>query len=111
MDNIEDGFSWLFGEDSMTRHRASWMTRSDDVILEFLQEAGTGHNLQGISNNFEDRSIEISYTTLTRRVPKLESADLLRVLPGKGKYYAITEKGEDYLRGDADLRDEPEPDA
>jgi len=111
MKDIEDGFSWLFGEDFMTRYRADWMTGSDDVILEFLEDSGSGHNYQGIANNFEDRGIDISYTTLTRRLPKLEDAGLVRILPGKGRYYAITEKGEAYLRGDADLRDEPDPDA
>jgi DNA-binding PadR family transcriptional regulator len=109
-DDTEDGFRWLFGEESMPRHRANWMTGSDDAILEFLEDTGAGLNYQGIANNFDDRNIEISYKTITRRLPKLEKAGLVRVLPGKGKYFAITEKGEAYLRGDADLRDEPEPD-
>ncbi|WP_226023203.1 helix-turn-helix domain-containing protein [Halomicrobium salinisoli] len=111
MANIEESFRWLFGKVSMPRYRAEWMTRSDDVILEFLEDTGAGHNLQGIANNFQDRNIEISYTTLTRRLPKLEEAGLVRILPGQGKYYAITEEGEAYLRGDADLRGESEPDA
>ncbi|MBX0323894.1 ArsR family transcriptional regulator [Halomicroarcula sp. F13] len=85
------------------------MTGSDDVILEFLDDTGAGHNLRGIANNFEDRGIEISYKTVTRRVPKLESAELIRVLPGEGRYFAITEKGKAYLRGEADLREEPDP--
>jgi len=110
MENIEEGFSWLFADESMPRHRANWMTGSDDVILEFLKDTGAGHNYQGIANNFEDREIEISYKTITRRLPKLNEADLVRVLPGEGRYFAITEKGEAYLRGDTDLRDEPEPD-
>jgi DNA-binding PadR family transcriptional regulator len=106
---IEEGFRWLFGVESMPRHRAYWMTGSDDVILEFLNDSGAGHNFQGIANNFQDRGISISYKTITRRLPKLEDAGLVRVLPGDGRYYAITEKGEAYLRGDADLQGEPEP--
>jgi len=112
MDNMgdsEEGFRWLFGDGPMSRHRANWMTGSDDAILEFLKDTGAGHNYQGIANNFEDRGIEISYKTITRRLPKLEGADLVRILPGKGKYYAITERGEAYLDEEADLRDEPDP--
>ncbi|KOX93220.1 phage repressor protein [Haloarcula rubripromontorii] len=85
------------------------MTGSDDAILEFLKDTGAGHNYQGIVNNFEDRGVKISYKTITRRLPKLKEADLVRILPGKGKYYAITERGEAYLEGEADLRDEPDP--
>ncbi|WP_415381488.1 winged-helix domain-containing protein [Halosimplex sp. TS25] len=109
MPHIEEGFRWLFGDELMPRHRAEWMTRSDDVILEFLEDSGAGHNFQGIANNFQDREISISYKTITRRLPKLEEAGLVRILPGDGRYYAITEKGEAYLRGDYDLRGEPEP--
>ena len=95
----------------MRRKRAEWMTGSDDRILEFLSETGAGHNLRGIQNNFEEQGDSISYTTLKRRVPKLEDADLVYVISGKGQYYAITEKGEQYLQGEVDLRDEPNPDA
>ena len=109
MTPIEDGFSWLFEKENMARHRADWMTGSDDVILEFLKDSGAGHNYQGIANNFEDRGIDISYKTITRRIPKLREAGLVRVLPGEGKYYAITERGEAYLEGEADLRDLDEP--
>jgi len=111
MTNTEEGFRWLFGDELMPRHRAEWMTGSDDVILEFLQDSGAGHNFQGIANNFEDRGISISYKTITRRLPKLHEAGLVEVLPGEGKYYAITDRGVAYLEGDADLRDEPAPDS
>ncbi|WP_436924903.1 ArsR family transcriptional regulator [Halosimplex amylolyticum] len=109
MDDIEEGFRWLFGHQLMPRHRADWMTGSDDVILEFLDDSGAGHNLQGIANNFEDREVSISYKTITRRLPKLHEAGLVRTLPGDGKYYAISERGREYLQGEVDLRDEPEP--
>jgi DNA-binding PadR family transcriptional regulator len=103
--HIKDGITWLFGLAPMPRHRAEWMTGSDDVILEFLQDSGAGHNYRGISNNFEDRNIDVSYKTITRRVPKLEEAGLVRTIPGDGRYFAITEKGEMYLEGEIDLRD------
>lgn len=108
---IEDGFTWLFGLEPMPRHRANWMTGSDDVILEFLRDSGAGHNYQGIANNFRDRDIDISYKTVTRRVPKLEQIGLVRSLPGNGKYFAITKKGIAYLEGEKDLRDIEDPDA
>jgi DNA-binding PadR family transcriptional regulator len=110
MNEIEDGFRWLFADEPMRRDRAEWMTGSDDRILEFLSESGTGHNLRGIQNNFQERGESISYTTLKRRIPKLEAAGLVYTIEGEGQYYAITERGEAYLRGDADLRDEPNPD-
>ncbi|WP_245180691.1 ArsR family transcriptional regulator [Haloarcula amylovorans] len=109
MDRIEDGLRWLFADETMSRRRAEWMTGSDDRILEFLSDTGAGHNLRGIQNNFEERGESISYTTLKRRVPKLEGAGLVYVIEGEGQYYALSEKGEAYLRGDADLRDESEP--
>ncbi|EMA24622.1 winged-helix domain-containing protein [Haloarcula argentinensis] len=106
---IEDGFRWLFAYEPMRRDRAEWMTGSDDRILEFLSESGAGHNLRGIQNNFEERGESLSYATLKRRIPKLEDAGLVYVIEGEGQYYAITEKGEEYLRGETDLREEPEP--
>ncbi|WP_225334270.1 winged helix-turn-helix domain-containing protein [Halomicrobium urmianum] len=109
MNAIEDAFDWLFGQDSMGRLRADWMTGSDDRILEFLEDTGAGHSLRGIENNFAERGQSISYTTLKRRIPKLEEAGLIYEIEGEGSYYAITEKGEDYLREEEDLRDEPEP--
>jgi len=109
MVHIKEGFRWLFGDSIMLRGRADWMTGSDDVILEFLKDSGAGHNFQGIANNFEDRGVSISYKTVTRRVPKLEQVGLVRILPGDGKYYIITERGEAYLRGELDLSDEPAP--
>lgn len=93
----------------MARLRADWMTSSDDVILEFLQDSGAAHNKQGIANNLHYRDIDVSYTTLNRRIPKLQKSGLIQIIPGEGKYYEITEKGEEFLNGEADLRDEPAP--
>ena len=108
---IKDSISWLFAEKIMPRLRAEWMTSSGDVILEFLKDSGAAHNKQGITNNLHYRNVDVSYTTLNRRIPKLQDAELIEPIPGQGKYYEITEKGGAYLRGDGDLRDEPEPDA
>lgn len=107
---IKDAISWLFGKSDMSRLRAEWMTFSDDIILEFLEDSGAAHNKQGLANNLNHRDSDISYTTLNRRIPKLHEAGLIEPIPGKGKYYEITEKGEAYLQGEADLRYEPEPD-
>lgn len=107
---IEDGIRWDFGSTFMPRLRADWMTASDDVILEFLEDSGAAHNKQGIANNLEYRDAGVSYTTLNRRIPKLKKAHLIEEIPGQGSYYEITEKGEAYLSGEADLRGESEPD-
>lgn len=106
---IEDGLAWLFGEEDMPRYRADWMTGSDDLILEFLEDSGAAHNKRGLENNFKDRGLGVSYTTLNRRLPQLREAGLIKIIPGEGKYYKITEKGEKYLSGEIDLRSEDEP--
>jgi len=86
------------------------MTGRDDLILEYLAETGVALNKRGLEINLRGDGYDISYSTIKRRLPKLEDADLVRVVDPSGPWYKITEKGEAYLRGDADLRDEPEPD-
>jgi len=89
----------------MRRHRPSWMTGSDDRILEFLAESGAAHNFQGIVNNFADNGEDISYSTVKRRIPKLVDAGLIREIEGKGRYYAITDRGRAYLAGELDVEE------
>jgi DNA-binding PadR family transcriptional regulator len=87
------------------------MTGRDDIILEYLAETGTALNKRGLEINLDLEGYDISYSTIKRRLPKLEDAGLIEVADSSGPWYAISEKGEAYLEGDLDLRDEDDPSA
>ncbi len=86
----------------MRRRRASWMTGSDDKILELLEESGVALNKKGLEVNFELEDEGISYSTIKRRLPMLEESGLVEQVREKGSYYRITQKGQQYLAGDLD---------
>ncbi|WP_226010532.1 winged-helix domain-containing protein [Halomicrobium salinisoli] len=86
------------------------MTGRDDVILEFLAENNVALNKRGLEINLRAEGFDISYSTIKRRLPKLEEAGLLEIVDESGPWYRVTDRGEEYLAGDADLRDDPEPD-
>lgn len=75
------------------------MTDSDDKILELLEESGVALNKRGLEVNFDLRDVDISYSTIKRRLPDLVEAGLLEVVRRKGPYYRITESGREYLQG------------
>ena len=85
------------------------MTGTDDIILEFLAESGAAHNKKGLEINLELSGDEVSYSTIQRRLPKLEKAGLVEEVRQEGAWYIITEEGQEYLKGDLDLRDLDEP--
>jgi len=87
------------------------MTGRDDIILEYLEDSGTALNKRGLEINLRKEGYDISYSTIKRRLPKLHEAGLIEVVSEKGPWYQITEEGTEYLEGDANLRDEPEPDS
>lgn len=78
------------------------MTDSDDTILEFLQETGAAFSQRGLEVNFNQRQIQLSYSTIKRRIDLLENAGLIQCVEEKGGYYEITERGEMYLEGELD---------
>ena len=86
------------------------MTAGDDTILEFLHESGAILNKKALEINLDAENAGISYSTIQRRLPKLEQAGLVELVIEEGAWYRITQKGEKYLRGDDDLREEPNPD-
>jgi Mn-dependent DtxR family transcriptional regulator len=78
----------------MMRKRAEWMTRLDDEILEYLEDAGGGTpkliaDELGKNNDY-----------VGQRCRKLTSADFLE-RPSHG-FYTLTERGESYLSGEFD---------
>jgi len=83
------------------------MTARDDIILEYLAETGVSLNKRGLEVNLRGEGYDISYSTIKRRLPKLEEAGLIEVVRESGPWYRITDSGREYLDGDVDLRDEP----
>ena len=86
------------------------MTKADDVILEFLEESGAAHNKKGLEINLDLRGESVSYSTIQRRITKLEEVGLAREVREEGAWYQITDRGIAYLEGDEDLRDVEKPD-
>jgi len=74
-----------------------WMTKSDDAILELLEETDIALPPAAISFN-----IDVSHPTVRRRLPKLLEHGLVRKADEDKGYYVITEKGRQYLAGDLD---------
>ena len=73
------------------------MTDADDSILELLADSGLALNKKTIHVNFEIEGISTSYSTIKRRLTKLENADLIKLVRKKGGYYSITDDGYAYL--------------
>lgn len=89
----------------MRRPVVSWMTKSDDAILELLDESGIAIPPTAIAFNIGN----ISRPTVDRRLPNLEAAGLVKRYDKPQGYTEITEKGRKYLAGDLDEDDLPEP--
>lgn len=80
------------------------MTRSDDAILELLDDAGIAVPPTAIAFNIEN----VSQPTVDRRLPKLEKAGLVKRYEEPQGYTEITEKGQRYLRGEISASDLPD---
>jgi predicted transcriptional regulator len=85
----------------MRRLRAEWMTRTDDEILEYIEENGAG-TPKSIADALSRNNDYIG-----RRCRKLAESGLLS-RPSTG-FYTITEEGESYLSGDLDADDLADP--
>ncbi|MFB6200440.1 MAG: winged helix-turn-helix domain-containing protein [Halorhabdus sp.] len=84
------------------RPRVEWMNQTDDRILELLDESGLDLSPSVIAHN-----LEYSRSWVSRRLSKLSDASLIEVQ--SSNYYAITERGKQYLVGDLDA-EELQPD-
>jgi len=83
------------------RPRVSWMTGSDDTILEFLDSNSLALPPRAIEYNVTSRSdADISYSTVNRRLKRLAKAGLVEKEYPEGGFYSITEKGRKYLAGE-----------
>lgn len=85
------------------RLSAGWMVLADDRILEYLDLYGSS-SPQMID---EDGRIPVEKKYINKRLWKLTDAGLTQKV-GRG-IYDITNEGEDYLTGEFDARDLPEP--
>ena len=85
------------------RLSADWMTKADDRILEFLESEMKATP----SEMADDARIRYDGQYIQQRLAVLLEAGLItRVHRG---VYTLSSKGQEYLAGTADLRDEPEP--
>lgn len=71
----------------------SWITKSDDVILELLEECGIAIPPRAIAFNIQN----VSRPTIDRRLPKLETAGLVDRYDNPQDYTMITDRGRAYL--------------
>lgn len=81
------------------------MSKYDTPILRALRESGFALPPAVIDYNLESRhGIEISYSTINRRLKYLSDASLVVKEYEDGGYYGLTELGERYL--DNELSDD-----
>ncbi|WP_193787851.1 winged-helix domain-containing protein [Natrialba asiatica] len=78
------------------------MTGNDDSILEFLGENDVALAPRGLEINLQREGISISKRTIQRRVKKLHEKGLIEKVHENAGYYAITDKGRQYLEGELD---------
>lgn len=93
------------------RPRVSWMTGNDDSILEYLHEHDVALPPTGLEINLGREGVSISYSTIHRRLQKLQDKGLVDKIDEQKGYYAITDKGHEYLSGELDaseLEDDPD---
>ncbi|WP_241996851.1 ArsR family transcriptional regulator [Halorubrum sp. SD626R] len=77
------------------------MTKSDDAILELLDESNLTIPPMAIAFNIEN----VSRPTVDRRLPKLEEAGLVKRYDDPQGYTKITDRGRAYLAGEIDAND------
>ncbi|WP_423743187.1 ArsR family transcriptional regulator (plasmid) [Haladaptatus sp. SPP-AMP-3] len=82
----------------MRRPRVEWMTRADNVILEFLLNEGN----KPINANpaVVQANIDYQISHIRSRLRELHSAGLVEYYDEDRGIYCITEKGKQYLAGE-----------
>lgn len=83
------------------RKHASWLTQTDERILEFLRERGN-HPPSGIQHRLSESGVDLEYHAnhVGRRCRELAAYGLLENIGGGT--YSITERGEAFLDGELD---------
>lgn len=83
----------------MDRLQPTWLNENDDYILELLGESGVALNKRGIEVNLRLRDTPVSYSTIKRRVDKLEENGFVEDVGEEGSYFQLTDRGVAYLNG------------
>ena len=83
------------------------MTRADDAILEFL--LNDPNERLNATPAFVELNIEYGISTCRTRIRKLHDAGLVEYHDEERAAYKITDKGEQYLSGQLDAEDLPDP--
>lgn len=83
------------------RKHASWLTQTDERVLEFLREYGN-HPPSGIQHRLSDIGVDMEYHAnhIGRRCRELTEYGLAENIGGGT--YSITELGESFLDGELD---------
>ncbi|NLV14430.1 MarR family transcriptional regulator [Haloarcula argentinensis] len=82
------------------RYSGDWMVLADDRILEYLSEVETATPGEMVKSGF----VRYSNGYISARCQKMSEKGLVNNL-GRG-VYAITERGEQYLRGEIDTSED-----
>jgi len=82
------------------RYSGDWMVLADDRILEYLSEEETATPGEMVKSGF----VRYSNGYISQRCQKMAERGLVRNL-GRG-VYTITERGEEYLRGEIDTSED-----
>jgi len=95
-------FNWSIMIQSFMNKRYSgdWMVLADDRILEYLSEVETATPGEMVKSGF----VRYSNGYVSERCQKMSEKGLVNNL-GRG-VYAITERGEQYLRGEIDTSED-----
>lgn len=85
------------------RSRPPWFGKYDEPILEFLAESDVAAPPAVVTFNLDWHGIASpAYSTVKRRMRKLDTHELLEKVDTDAGYYAITDKGRSFLAGDLD---------
>lgn len=87
----------------MRRPRVSWMTRADDIILEFLLNEGSKE--LAATPGMIELNIDYGRTHISNRLKQLRDADLVEYFDEERGAYKITDHGRAYLAGELDADD------
>lgn len=90
------------------RPTPGWMTMTDLVILEFLDENDLELPPKPLYRNLNRHGHNIGYSTVRGRLPELAQKDLLS--KDSDGYYQLTEQGRAYLAGDLNANELETPD-
>lgn len=104
--SIIRGIIPLFCEILTMKPRPSWASKYDEPILEFLEQSDAALPPAVVEFNLDFKGIASpAYSTVKRRMRKLEEHDFLKKVEGKSGYYIISERGRAYLSGELDAED------